>query len=643
MRQIALLALLLAFAAAVYGQENILEKGLEGRSAADVISRRYVTPLRLVALPGELTAGVENPEALLRNFDGQLTTGTPDVCRLSTRDGRSASVLLDFGKELCGGIALSAAIRADQRALKVRIRLGESVSEAMSDVGGDAPMASATNEHSLRDFTLGVPWLGNVEAGNSGFRFVRIDLVEPDAELNLKAVRAILRYRDVPYLGSFRCDDERLNRIWETGAYTVHLNMQEYLWDGVKRDRLVWLGDMHPEVMTVQSVFGGNEVVRRSLDHVRDNTPLPGWMNWIAAYSMWWVIIHRDLYMYEGDLNYLGEQQEYMRALLRVLASQMDGDRENLQGGQRLLDWPTSQMPDVIHAGYQALMVMAMEAGAEIGGWLGDRQMQSECHGALRRLRRHVPDHLRNTQAAAMLVLAGLARQGVPDGDRPGRGGRFLDLLRILHARGAGRRRPLRRGFADHLRLLGCDARPGGHDFLGRPQLRACGRCGTYRRAGSGREIRHPCRVGRLLLQGVAPQPLPRLGIGPHSLAFAARAGHRAARTGLQVRGGAPPPGTPEVGRGDVPDPVGRYPGAPRARCRREGLDEPVGTRWGAGRALTPEKIVLLLTTDGYDKETDFGGVGTAARRSCPCTAEGGVQVMARGREVCPGAARCRI
>ena len=82
MRRIALLALLLAFAAAVYGQENILEKGLEGRSAADVISRRYVTPLRLVALPGELTAGVENPEALLRNFDGQLTTGTPDVLSL---------------------------------------------------------------------------------------------------------------------------------------------------------------------------------------------------------------------------------------------------------------------------------------------------------------------------------------------------------------------------------------------------------------------------------------------------------------------------------------------------------------------------------------------------------------------------------
>ena len=57
-------------------------------------------------------------------------------------------------------------------------------------------------------------------------------------------------------------------------------------------------------------------------------------------------------------------------------------------------------------------MVMAMEAGAEIGGWLGDRQLQSECHGALRRLRRDVPDHLRNQQAAAMLMLAGLADPG---------------------------------------------------------------------------------------------------------------------------------------------------------------------------------------------------------------------------------------
>ena len=31
-----------------------------------------------------------------------------------------------------------------------------------------------------------------------------------------------------------------------------------------------------------------------------------------------------------------------------------------------------------VHAGYQALMVMAMEAGAEIGGWLGDPNIQRQ-------------------------------------------------------------------------------------------------------------------------------------------------------------------------------------------------------------------------------------------------------------------------
>lgn len=84
---------------------------------------------------------------------------------------------------------------------------------------------------------------------------MRIDLLDTDAILELKEVRAISIMRDIPYRGSFQCNDEKLNTIWRTGAYTVHLNMQNHLWDGIKRDRLVWIGDSYPEVMTVNSVF----------------------------------------------------------------------------------------------------------------------------------------------------------------------------------------------------------------------------------------------------------------------------------------------------------------------------------------------------------------------------------------------------
>ena len=400
---------MLCLAASLYGaQTTPLEKGLEGRTADNTaISRKYITPLRLIPLPADLTSGVENAEALLGSFDGQLTTGTPDLCVLSTTDGKHASILLDFGKELHGSVEFAAPIRPSQQALKIRVRMGESVSEAMSDA--EAPGATATNQHSLRDFTVALPWLGTFETGNSGFRFVRVDLLDDNAVLPIKSVRAVLKYRDIPYLGSFRCSDSRLNDIWDTGAYTVHLNMQDYLWDGVKRDRLVWVGDMHPEVMTIASVFGDTGVVRKSLDFARDNAPLPSWMNGIAAYSMWWVLIHRDLYMYGGDLSYLNSQREYMKGLFKVLAAATDGNRENLQGGQRLLDWPTSEMPDVIHAGYQALMVMAMEAGAQIGEWTGDKEMRELCASTAGKLRRHNPGSCGSKQGAAMLVLAKMA------------------------------------------------------------------------------------------------------------------------------------------------------------------------------------------------------------------------------------------
>lgn len=374
----------------------------------DELKREFVSPVRLVELPAGHSGGVANAGALLRPFDGQLAVSSPDVCVLSTRDGRRGAVLLDFGKELCGGIELAAPIRGSQKAMKVRVCLGESVSEALSDVNTDG--ATATNEHSLRDFTVDMPWLGTLEVGNSGFRFALVELLEPEAELPLRAVRGVLRYRDLPYLGSFVSDDKRLNDIWTTGAYTVHLNMQNYLWDGVKRDRLVWVGDLHPEVMTIANVFGNYDVVKKSLDFARETSPLPGWMNGIAAYSMWWVIIHRDLCLYSGDTDYLKQQLDYMGRLVDCFADGLDGDKENYGGAQRLLDWPTSDKPDVIHSGYQSLLVMTMEAVGQIAEWTGDAGLKAKGDRLLKKIRRHNPPTCGAKQSAALAILAGTAR-----------------------------------------------------------------------------------------------------------------------------------------------------------------------------------------------------------------------------------------
>lgn len=47
--------------------------------------------------------------------------------------------------------------------ITVRIRFGESVSEAMCDIDG---ANGATNDHAMRDFTIRLPWLGVMEVGN---------------------------------------------------------------------------------------------------------------------------------------------------------------------------------------------------------------------------------------------------------------------------------------------------------------------------------------------------------------------------------------------------------------------------------------------------------------------------------------------
>jgi hypothetical protein len=358
----------------------------------------YLLPTRIIKVSGV----VSQPENLLNPYPGQVSIFEPQV----TIFGSGGSVLLDFGKEIQGGIEIVRAISSgDQSVSRFRVCLGESVSEALSSVSEEG--TSATNDHSARDVEVSVPWLGTARIGDSGFRFARLDFLNQDAMTPIVAVRAVSRYRGIPWQGSFRCSDERLEKIWQTGAYTVLLNMQEYLWDGIKRDRLVWMGDMHPEVMAVGTVFGNHQVVRKSLDFVRDETPPETWMNGMCSYSLWWIVIQHHLYQWYGDLPYLEEQHDYLAKLLRTVISQMDGTKEAYASG-RFLDWPSNSMPEIIHAGLQALSVRALEAGADMAKWLGDNDLQNECATVAARLKTHVPENFGNSQAAALLSLSGM-------------------------------------------------------------------------------------------------------------------------------------------------------------------------------------------------------------------------------------------
>ena len=394
---------------------TLLCVGFASAQQRDSRLREYLSPTRIVWMNN--AEQIQGSEHLLREGTGQTDLTNKYICRMTSTADKLPSILLDFGQELHGGLQIVTGMPGDHTPIRIRVRFGESVSEAMCDIDEKG----ATNDHAMRDMEISLPWLGVAEVGNSGYRFVRIDMLDADRDLHLKEVRAISIYRDIAYRGEFKCNDDRLNEIWKVGARTVHLNMQEYLWDGIKRDRLVWIGDMHPEVTTITNVFGANEVVPKSLDLARDTTELPAWMSGISSYSIWWLLIHRDWYYYTGDKAYLEEQRDYMFGLLRQLLGKVDERGIERLDGNRFLDWPSNANPVAIHAGLQAMMVMAMQAGAELSDILGNKELSKECGAMYEKMKAAAPEvsklyfeqgkapHEPGTkQGAALLVLAGL-------------------------------------------------------------------------------------------------------------------------------------------------------------------------------------------------------------------------------------------
>lgn len=386
--------------------------------ATDPRTRRYLSPTRIVYTHGE----VSGADRLIGEKPCQITLGggaTSARLQISRKALKKHVLFSTTVRKYAVGAHNGIRYNADGGRVNLRVRFGESVSEAMTPLG----VKNATCDHANRDIVMNVGFLSANETNESGFRFICIELTDECASVSLKAVQAVFTYRDLSYRGSFECDDELVNEIWQTAAYTAHLNMQEYLWDGVKRDRLVWIGDMQTEVMTIASVFGHCDVVPKSMDIVRDETPIGTWMNGISSYSLWWVLLQHDWYMSFGDSGYLAQQREYLTALLELLCGLVGDDGSEKLPESRFIDWPNSDNEEAKHAGLQSMMLMAMERGALLCGVLGENDLAANCRLAAEKLKSHHPAHGNSKQAASLMVCAGLADARDIDREVISRGG----------------------------------------------------------------------------------------------------------------------------------------------------------------------------------------------------------------------------
>lgn len=382
----------------------------KGSAQKDELTRVFISPVKVMWTSDDTGELIKNSDVLLEQGNSQSDMSrTTRFCSIKSTENDTSSILLDYGKELHGGLQLVMGGSSRREPSLVRIRFGESVGEANSDTyNSDWLMGFSTDDHAKRDIIMEIPRTGLIEIGNTGFRFVRIDLLQPGTTINLKEARAILRYRDIPYLGSFKSSNPRLDSIWLTGAYTTHLNMQEYLWDGIKRDRLVWLGDFHPELKAINAVFGYNEVIPKSLNLAAEQYPLPQWMNGMSSYSMWYLIIHYDWFMQNGDMDFLNSHRDYIVGLIDLIDSKIAEDGTENLSPFRFLDWPSTPNKEGVEAGYRALLAWALRDAQKLCEIMGESRSASVASSAAVKLNQKIMGHNNLKQAAALMAVVGL-------------------------------------------------------------------------------------------------------------------------------------------------------------------------------------------------------------------------------------------
>lgn len=295
----------------------------------------------------------ENVQSLLMQKTMQIGLAEKDLTMV--KDG--GHFILDFGKEISGGVRVLLFF-SDETA-KIRLRLGESVTETCAEIGEK----NALNAHTYRDITLPVVQLSDCSYFDSGFRFLRVDVT--GGTVNIKAVVAEENVSEVKRIGSFSCSDELLNKIYETAAYTIDLCVRRgVIWDGIKRDRLVWIGDIYPELLSLENLTGDLTCVKNSLDFIKSQTPATEWMCGFPMYSMWWIIILREYFRRTGDIGYVQSQIEYTKDLLKLF-SQYIADDGTTHYPYNFVDWPT-QGKDDEPAGVLMINEMALVSAIDL-------------------------------------------------------------------------------------------------------------------------------------------------------------------------------------------------------------------------------------------------------------------------------------
>lgn len=279
------------------------------------------------------------------------------------------------------------------------------------------------------------------------YRYVELAIETLDAPLSVEDLRGA--YTGYPFVRKARLEigdalqSQRLGRILDTGWRTARLCAHETYMDCPYYEQLQYVGDTRIQGLVSLYTSGDARLLRNAIDQLNDSRVPEGatmsraptrLQQFIPPFSLWWIGMVRDYWMYQDDPAFVKEMLPGVRSVLSFFSRRQ---KQNGSLGRvpwwNYVDWVnqwTDGVPPMGESGSSALLdlqlLLAVDWATEMEESLGSKALAAECRSRAAQLRTAIqelywdrdrmlyadtPDRKEYSQFAnALAVLAGIVQ-----------------------------------------------------------------------------------------------------------------------------------------------------------------------------------------------------------------------------------------
>jgi alpha-L-rhamnosidase len=173
------------------------------------------------------------------------------------------------------------------------------------------------------------------------YRYLKLDIETKEEPIIINDLYGLYEGYPFQFNAGFTSDDDTLNKILETGWRTARLCAHETYMDCPYYEQLQYVGDTRIQALASLYNSGDDRLMRNAINQIR-NSLMPEGITMsryptahaqqIPTFSLIWISMLHDYWMYRGDTNFIHKQLPVVRMVLQFFEQyqQKDGSLKNV-------------------------------------------------------------------------------------------------------------------------------------------------------------------------------------------------------------------------------------------------------------------------------------------------------------------------